>query len=235
MNEIAVISGGTKGIGKALVRIFSEHEHLVITCSRNREELEKLKSEIDDQFGERRLEVMKADLSDKTDVSRFASFILSFGRPIDILINNAGVYEPGRIHEEREGKLEEMIRTNLYSAYHLTRALLPAMIKRKQGDIVNICSTASIVPYLDGGSYGISKFAMYGMSKILREDLKIYNIRVTSVLPGATLTASWEGANLPDSRFMKPEDVARTVYNAYSLSGQSVVEEILLRPLEGDI
>jgi short-subunit dehydrogenase len=127
-----------------------------------------------------------------------------------------------------------MINTNLYSAYHLTRGLLPIMMKAGSGDIVNICSIASIMPYANGGSYSISKYAMLGMTKVLREEMKQHGIRVMAVLPGATYTSSWEGAEIPETRFMKAEDVADAVFGACALSRNSVVEEVLIRPAEGD-
>ena len=98
-----------------------------------------------------------------------------------------------------------------------------------------MCSIASIKAYPNGGSYAISKFALLGFSKVLREELKEFGIRVTAILPGATRTASWDGVELPDDRFMKVEDVADTIFSAYSLSSRSVVEEILIRPQLGDI
>jgi short-subunit dehydrogenase len=128
-----------------------------------------------------------------------------------------------------------MLATNVHSAYHLTRLLLPDMMTRQTGHIFNICSTASIMPYTNGGSYCISKFALYGMTQVLREELKPHGIKVTAVLPGATLTASWEGTDLPESRFMKAEDIAKTILGAYQLSANTVIEEILLRPQLGDI
>jgi short-subunit dehydrogenase len=98
-----------------------------------------------------------------------------------------------------------------------------------------MCSIASIKAYPNGGSYAISKFALLGFSKVLREELKEFNVRVTAVLPGATRTASWDGVDLPEDRFMRAEDVAETVFSAYSLSERSVVEEIIIRPQLGDI
>jgi short-subunit dehydrogenase len=154
---------------------------------------------------------------------------------VDVLVNNTGVFLPGAISSEPEGRLETMMNTNLYSAYYLTRGLLPQMMHRRNGHIFNICSVASIASYPNGGSYSISKFAMLGMTKVLREEMKSHGIRVTAMLPGATLTPSWAGVDLPESRFMKPEDVADAVIGAYDLSKNSVVEEILIRPQEGDI
>lgn len=128
-----------------------------------------------------------------------------------------------------------MIETNLYSAYFVTKAFVGDMIRRRSGHIFTMCSTASITPYINGGSYCISKYALYGMTKVLREELKKHNVKVTAVLPGATLTASWEGVDLPTSRFIRPEDVANAIFATYQLSENAVVEEILIRPQLGDI
>ena len=128
-----------------------------------------------------------------------------------------------------------MINIHVYSAYYLTRQLISNLLENKDGYIFNMCSIASIMAYPNGGSYSVAKFALYGMTKVLREEMKPHGIRVTAILPGATLTASWEGVDLPAERFMKPEDVAQAVYGAYTMSRQSVVEEIIIRPQLGDL
>ena len=145
------------------------------------------------------------------------------------------IFIPGKILEEDEGVLEQTIHTNLYSAYYLTRKLAPKMIAQKNGFIFNMCSVASLKAYENGGSYSISKFALLGFSKTLREELKQYKIKVTSILPGATLTDSWNGTELPESRFSKSEDIAALVYTITQLSAFSVVEDIVIRPQLGDI
>ena len=109
------------------------------------------------------------------------------------------------------------------------------MKTKKHGHIFNLCSIASIKAYPNGGSYAISKFALLGFSKCLREELKPLGIRVTAVMPGATYTSSWDGVDLPEKRFIPVEDIAETIFSAYKLSGRSVVEEILIRPQLGDI
>lgn len=235
MNKIAIVTGGTKGIGKATIKKFALNGFDIITCSRNQKDLDELKIELGEEFPGSRIHVLKADLSEKSDVLDFARFCLKKRETIDVLINNTGVFMPGQISDEPDGNLELMINTNVYSAYHLTRALLPSMMKVKKGYVFNVCSVASIMPYANGGSYSISKYAMLGMTKVLREEMKVHGIRVTAILPGATLTASWAGVDLPESRFMKSEDVADAVFGAYSLSPNSVVEEIVIRPQEGDI
>ena len=153
----------------------------------------------------------------------------------NILVNNAGVFLPGEIVNEEDGALEKMIDTNLYSAYHLTRALLPEMINYGGGHIFNMCSIASFMAYPNGGSYSISKFALLGFSKVLREELKGKGIKVTSVMPGATWSASWEGVDLPESRLMQPTDIAKVIWNALEMSPSTVIEDIVLRPQLGDL
>ena len=128
-----------------------------------------------------------------------------------------------------------MLAVNLLSAYDVTLPLLPGFIAQRHGHIFTICSTASITAYPNGGSYGIAKHALLGFTKNLREELKPSGVRVTAVLPGPTLTASWEGVDLPADRFVKSEDVAEAVFAAYSLSPQAVIEELLIRPQLGDL
>lgn len=235
MNKLAVITGGTKGIGRAIVELFASEGFDIATTARNTEDLQDLKSNIETQFGNINLNYITADLSLKSEVQRFGQFVLDLNQDIDVVVNNTGVYKPGQIHNEAEGQLEQMIDTNLYSAYYLTRMLISKMLDRKVGHIFNICSTASITPYVNGGSYCISKYAMYGMTKVLREEMKPYNIKVTAILPGATKTASWDGTDFPDSRFIQAIDVAKSVFSAFSLSPSAAIEEIIIRPQLGDL
>jgi NADP-dependent 3-hydroxy acid dehydrogenase YdfG len=109
------------------------------------------------------------------------------------------------------------------------------MISGRNGTIFNICSVAGLQAYKNGGSYAISKFAMLGLSRQLREELKPHKIRVTAIIPGATLTGSWEGTDLPASRFILPEDVAKTIWSIYGLSEHTDVEDVVIRPQLGDI
>ena len=229
--RVLVVSGGTKGIGRAIVDTFLKEGFSVFTCSRSQSDLDEMKTS--DNSG--RLHVFKADLSKKAEVSAFVEFVKSETPTIDVLVNNTGIFIPGKISEEEDGRLEQMMDTNLYSAYHLTRGFVQGMIENKSGDIFNICSIASINAYPDGGSYSISKFAMHGMSKGLREELKPHGIRVTAVLPGATYTASWDGVDLPEERFIKAQDVADAVWSTYQMSRNSVVEDLIIRPQLGDI
>lgn len=229
-----VITGASKGMGKAMAEKFAAAKNNIFICSRNEKELAQTAREVNERFGNY-VDYFSADLSQKQEVLKFADWLLNKNIPIDILINNAGQFIPGSVYNEPDGNLEKMLDINLFSAYHLTRALLPEMIKKKCGHIFNICSIASLKAYSNGGSYSISKFALAGFSKNLREEMKPFNIKVTAVYPGAVMTASWEGANIPAERIMEVEDVATMIFSASSLSPQACVEDIVIRPLLGDL
>jgi len=235
MNPLAVVTGGTKGIGKAAIEKFLAQGFDVITCARNESDLLTLQETFSESFPQSKFTYLAADLSVRSDVDAFIAFIRKHNTPVEVLINNTGVFIPGQVHNETEGTLEKTMETNLYSAYHLTRGLLAGMMERKKGHIFTICSTASIIAYPNGGSYCISKFALYGMTKVLREEMKPHHVKVTAILPGATYTDSWKGTDLPEDRFMDSADVAESIWAAYALSPRAVVEEILIRPQLGDL
>ncbi len=232
--KLAVVSGGTKGIGRAVIEKFAASNFDVFTCARSEKDLKELKEEVEKKY-EVELHYVVADMGQRQEVARLVAAILELKKPVEILVNNAGYFEPGLITEEREGALENMIKTNVYSAYHLTRGLINSMKDRRSGHIFSICSVASLFAYPNGGSYSIAKFALLGFTKVLREELKEHGIRVTAVIAGATHTASWASSPLPETRFMPSQDIAEAIYGAYDLSPRSVVEELIIRPQLGDI
>jgi short-subunit dehydrogenase len=235
MNKLVVVTGGTKGIGRAIVQRFAQSGFDVVTCARSMEDLGRLKREVEERFREVTVFTFETDVSDIKGAKKFCEYTSSLNRLINVLINNTGNFISGNVTTEPDGVLEEMIQTNLYSAYHITRGLLNLMNSREKRHIFNLCSIASIMAYPNGGSYTISKFALLGFSKCLREELKDEGIRVTAVMPGATLTLSWGGTSHRSGRFMPPEDIAESIYAAYALSDRTVVEELVLRPQEGDL
>lgn len=229
-----IITGASKGIGKAVAEQFAAAGHTLLLCSRGEKALYDTMSAIQTQYPQCTVKARPVDLSVTDEVKAFGEWCLGFGVP-DVLVNNAGQFLPGSIHNEPEGILEQMIGTNLYSAYHLTRSLVPAMMKAKKGHIFNICSIASLTAYPNGGSYSISKFALLGFSKNLREEMKPHGVKVTAVCPGATMSASWDGFEIDPQRIMEAVDIAKMIYAASQLSAMAVVEDIVLRPQLGDL
>lgn len=230
-----VITGGTKGIGLAIAHAFAKEGFNIAICSRNKADLLNFEKEFNSQYIDIQILVKQADLSKKQEVIDFAAFIKSKWKTLDILVNNAGIFLPGLILEEPDGTLESQIETNLYSAYYLTRELLPIIVPLKSAHIFNMCSIASLMAYPNGGSYSISKFALLGFSKVLREEMKDKGIKVTSIMPGATWSNSWAGVDLPKERLMQADDIAIAVMSAWQMSPSAVVEDIVLRPQLGDL
>lgn len=231
-----IITGASRGIGAAIAERFGEDKqgHTIILCARNLEQLENYAKQLQARFPRTTVLHHVADLSVKQECIAFGNWCLQHCIP-DVVVNNAGSFVPGSIHNEADENLDKMIAVNLYSAYHLTRVLLPKMMEKKSGHIFNMCSIASLQAYANGGSYSISKFALSGFSKNLREELKPFNIKVTGVYPGAVYTDSWSGSGVAPERIMESKDIADMIYSTAHLSPQACVEDIVLRPQLGDL
>lgn len=230
-----IITGASKGLGRAIAEKFAAGGCNLYLCARNAQVLAATQEELSDRYPSVTVRSAAFDLAVKEQVLAFGNWLLETGVSVDVLVNNAGQFIPGSVHDEPDGALEQMIAVNLYSAYHLSRILLPGMMARRTGHIFNMCSVASLKAYPNGGAYSISKFALAGLSANLREELKPYGIKVTAVYPGAAYTDSWAGSGIDPHRIMEAGDVAEMMYAASRLSPQATVEEILLRPQLGDL
>lgn len=234
---VILITGASRGIGRAIANAFAGDgkKHTLLLVSKQREAIESSTAALQQSYPDCSLHAFACDLTRLDAVQQMAADIIrTFGAP-DILVNNAGYFIPGSIHSEPEGTLEEMLQVNLMSAYQLTRAVLPSMLQKKQGHIFNICSIASLQAYSNGGSYSISKFALLGFGKNLREELKPHGIRVTNIMPGAVWTDSWSNSGVSPDRIMEAADVAAMVHSTAFLSSRACVEDMVLRPQLGDL
>lgn len=230
-----VITGASRGIGRAIAEEFASHGHNLFLCGRDETTLKSTMEATMARYPGVKVKAKARDLSIKEEAQAFGKWIIDNGYPIDILVNNAGQFIPGSIYNEEDGVLEQMISVNLYSAYHLTRVLVPELIRKKSGHIFNISSIAALKAYANGGSYSISKYALHGFSKNLREELKPFNIKVTTVFPGAVFTDSWGDFDNSAHRIMEATDVAKMIFAASQLSPGACVEDIVLRPQLGDL
>ncbi|AXY76429.1 SDR family oxidoreductase [Paraflavitalea soli] len=230
-----VITGASKGFGRSMAEQFASQGHNLFICSRSETALYKTVEDLLRYYPEVQVKANAFDLSVKEQAKAFGNWVLGFGVPVDVLINNAGLFDPGSVHDEPEGTLEHMLDVNLFSAYHLSRVLIPQMIKQKSGHIFNMCSIASLHAYNNGGAYSISKYALAGFSRNLREEMKPHGIKVTAIYPGAAYTDSWAGSGVDPKRIMEARDIATMVYAASQLSPQACVEDIIMRPQLGDL
>ncbi|MEM9820383.1 MAG: SDR family oxidoreductase [Bacteroidota bacterium] len=230
-----IITGATKGIGRAIAERFAKEGFNLAICARTTKDLNALKKDFKAKYPEVEVLTKKTDMSKKQQVLDFAKFIKKHWKQVDILVNNAGLFLGGEVHQHRSGLLEKLIETNLYSAVYMSKAIVPMMLKQKAGHIFNMCSVASLVTLPNCGLYCTSKFAMYGFSKCLRDELKDKGVRVSTLLPGATMSNAWDGSGVPENRLMQAADVAEAIWSAYQMSGSTVIEEIILRPQLGDL
>lgn len=231
----AVITGASRGIGKATARMFALHGYDLYLCSKNEKNLFQTIDELKKDFPNVSVDGKAFDLGKKEQAQLFGEWVNTDADGIDVLVNNAGSFIQGDVSNEPDGALEEMIEVNLYSAYHLTRMVLPKMMAAKAGHIFTLCSIASLAAYPNGGSYSISKFALLGFTKNLRRELQPHGIKVTAIISGAAYTDSWRASGVLEQRLMEAHDIAKVIYDATLLSPQAVVEEIIIRPQLGDL
>lgn len=231
----AVITGATKGIGRAIAEKLLQEGFDMAICARTTRDLRNLHADWERDFPERKIFMQNVDVQDKQQVTLFAKNIQDNFKSVDLLVNNAGTFAPGLLATEPDNQLEHMMQVNVYSAYYLTRALLPLLRKQGSGHIFNMCSVAALQAYPNGGAYSISKYALLGFSDNLRYELRNDNIKVTAISPGAVWTNSWSGSGVREDRIMQAADVAEVLWSAYKLSPQATVEHIILRPQQGDL
>ncbi len=229
MKKKVLITGGSRGIGLAIARKFYEGGFEVLICARGAEGLEKAKAEMPD------IHTFQCDISKREEVLAFCEAVNKNFGALDLLVNNGGQYLQGHLHLAENVAYEQLLRTNVDSAFYFTRELIKPMKERKQGTVVMMASVASLKAYQDGGLYGFTKYAMMGLARNFRAELAKEGIRVITIFPGAVKTSSWDWADIDEARFIPVEDIAELVWSSFHLSGRTVVEDIVVRPSLGDI
>ncbi len=231
----AVITGATKGMGRAIALKLAEAGYNLAICSRNQLEIDSFCREIMSEYPSIRAVGLNTDCADPLSVTSFVNFVQQQFQRVDVLVNNVGIFNPGSILDEEESNLVTQLQVNFQTAYTLCRAFGRQMRDNRSGHIVNICSIAAINPVAEAGSYTVTKFALHGLTKVLRLELMSHNVKVTAILPGSTLTSSWEGTEVPADRFVAADDVANAVLYCLASSAGSNPDEIIITPLKGQI
>jgi len=231
---IAVVTGASQGIGRAIAEAFAERGGArVALVARTEEKLEAVADRCRALGGEAL--VVPTDVTDDAAVAEMAETVRSEWDTPDVLVNNAGLFEYAPLDELTLDGFRRQLDVNLTGTFAVTQAFLPAMREREDGHLFFMGSVASIMAYPGNAGYCAGKHGVRGLARVVREETKDEGLRVTTVLPGATYTSTWDGVDLPEDRFMPPEDVARAVVDAYHLSARTVLEELVLRPQEGDV
>lgn len=227
--EVALVTGASRGIGRAIAVRLAKLGASVAVCARDAKALAS--AEADLKRAGAMVYSQVADVTRSSDVTSFVSKTQSALGPVTILVNNAGIGLFGPVQEKTEGDWDRVLNTNLKSVFLVSREVVPSMIRRRKGDIINISSLAGRNAFAGGGIYCASKWGLQGLSACMAEDLRDHGIRVSTICPGSVATEfSGRGSKDP-SKALSADDVAHAVAMILTQSPQSFLSEVQLRPL----
>ncbi len=232
-DKVVWITGSSRGIGEATAKTLAAHGAKVIISGRNEDDIERVTGSINAN-GDSALAI-QCDVRHHNDVQNLVDQVKDTWGPIDILINNAGIGIFKKVLDISEDDWDAMMETNLKSAFLCTKAVLPDMLARQAGKIINIVSVAGKQAYGNGGGYCASKFGLRGFTDVLRLETREHGIQVTAIYPGATSTAIWDGADVDFSIMITQDDVAQTILSVCQAGPSAHIEEVVLRPQGGDL
>lgn len=226
----AIVTGASKGIGKAIAIKLAQNGYNLAICARNETTLKQ----VADQLLAMGVKVIAipTGCSKKDEVISFINQVKSEMQKIDVLVNNVGVFLPGNVLDEEDEVFEEQQLLNVNATYYFSKNIGNMMREVRSGHIFNICSVASKQVIEGAGSYCVTKTAMLSLNHVFRKALAEYNVKVTAILPGSTITDSWEGTTIPNETFVQPEDIANSLYTILNLSKGTNVDELVLTPLK---
>jgi len=232
---VIVITGASQGIGAGIARLFAAEipGARLALVARTPRTLGTVAAAC------RRLgavaETFPCDVAAADAVAAMAAAVDARFPRVDVLVNNAGRFVAAPFAELTVEQFDHLVAANLRSVFLVAKAFTPGMIRRRRGDIFNMSSIAGLAAYPGGAGYCAAKFGVSGLTQVMRAELKHHGIRVSCVYPGATVSPSWDGSDVPAQRMMPAEDVARAFLALYRMSRRTVVEEIVLRPQLGDL
>lgn len=229
--RVALVTGGSRGIGKAIVSKLLALGAAVSFCGRDEEKLNGAAKALG--AGGVKILALRADVTrEKEIVALVAATEKKLGE-ISILVNNAGIGGPGfgSIQEKTEADWDAVMNTNLKSVFLVSRAVIPGMVARRGGDIINISSLAGKNTFAGGGIYCASKWGLMGLSGCMAEDLRAYGIRVSAICPGSVATEFTGRGPKDPKKALTAEDVAHAVAMVATQGTQSFISEVHLRPV----
>lgn len=232
---VILITGASQGIGAALADVFAREVPGVrlALAARNAKNLAAV-ARACARHGAT-AEAFVCDVGDEAAVAALHGAVTKRFGAVDVLINNAGAFAMAKFVDTTAAEFDRMIAVNLRSAFLVTRAFLPAMLRRKRGDVFFMSSIAGLGAYPQAAAYCAAKFGVTGLAQVVRAETKGTGVRVCCVHPGATWSPSWSASGVKPERIMPAEDVARAFLDVWRLGRRTVIEEIVLRPEQGDL
>jgi len=234
-NNVIWITGASTGIGKEIAIAFSKAGYIVVVSARRKSRLVKVVSEI--KFAGREASAFVCNVASERSVHLTAKRIIERYGSIDCLINNAGVTVFKNIIDTKVFDYDNIMDINCRGSFLTMKSVLPKMIKKKKGHIINILSVAANTVFEDSSIYSASKAAVRAMSNSIREEVRKYNIKVTNIMPGAVETNMWDAKSRQryKNRMMSPEDIAKITLNTFVQPKKLNIEEVIIRPIKGDL
>ncbi len=228
--QVALVTGASRGIGRATALRLSQAGATLVLAARTEPSLQEVAEHIR-SFGREAL-VVPTDVADPRQLEALVTTIQQQFRRLDLLVNNAGGGSPRTlIHKARPAEWEWTLRVNLWATMTLTQLVLPMMIERRAGAIVNIGSVAGMTGKAGEAAYAAAKFGVRGFTQALFEEVRDYGIKVALICPGYVDTAMIPpNRRLEREKMLAPEDVAEAVYQVATSSPRSCPLEILLQP-----
>lgn len=229
------ITGASRGIGREVAKEFASLGFIVCISARNKKQLASVAREIVELGGN--VHIFPMDISNYNSIPKIYKNIQKKVGPVEVLINNAGRTSFKPFVEIESRSIKKIIETNLIGPIFLIKEVLPYMVRKKKGSIINIISMVAKNTYKGSSIYTATKSGLLGFGNVIREELRTQGVKVINVIPGATETSIWSPKikNKYGWRMMRPKSVAEAIVNAYKTSEDLVVEEILIRPKLGDI
>ncbi len=229
------VTGSSKGIGEAIARAFAVIGARVILSGRDRKKLAEVRRLIVKSYGW--AEIIPCDIASGKSVERAHAAITKKFGAIDVLVNNAGVTYFTSFEKTTVKQFDQIIGTNLRGTFLCIKAVLPSMLRRRAGWIFTINSVSAITTFFDSSAYAASKAGTLAMTRGLRAEVRKKGVKVIDILPGAVETEMWDKSERKrfGSKMMKPDDVASVVVSLYCQPERALTEEIVLRPIEGDL
>ena len=228
--RIALVTGASRGIGRAIARTLGRMGAMLSLCARDSQKLQSARQELEAEGA--KVLALPADVSRPDElISLVQTTERSLG-PIEILVNNAGIGHFAPIQEASEADWDATLDTNLKAVFLLSKAVAPGMISRRSGHIINIASLAGKNAFAGGSVYCASKWGLLGLTQCAAEDLRPYGIRVSAICPGSVATDFSPHSGKDPGKMLQPEDVAHAVEMILTQAQQSFISEVLLRPTQ---